>query len=142
MKGGRYCRGCGYDLAGIAAAPSACCPECARQFDPADPSTFDRLPRRSRRRRLLVRLVIAAVILALVAALFPRGYAVGRLVINPAGGPAAEYVRIQPAPPTWLRRLVSVRYPGWTRRTEPLPGAAPGFKLSINESEFTLKGIR
>ena len=37
----RFCRRCGYDLAGI---DSGACPECGQGFDPADPTTFLRHP--------------------------------------------------------------------------------------------------
>ncbi|MBL0927460.1 MAG: hypothetical protein IBJ11_07390 [Phycisphaerales bacterium] len=37
----RYCRGCRYELTGLAApdSPGAVCPECGRWFNPADPRT-------------------------------------------------------------------------------------------------------
>lgn len=45
VKGARYCRRCLYDLSGSVvdrpekAAGGPCCPECGREFDPADPAT-------------------------------------------------------------------------------------------------------
>ena len=59
------CLGCGYLLRDL---PGLTCPECGREFDPADPATFDANPVRSRRWRRVVR---AMVLSALVGA----GYA-------------------------------------------------------------------
>ena len=78
--------------------------------------------------------------LGLVAALFPRGFAKGTLRISTPSG-TVQVVRIQPEAPRWLRRLVSIRYPGWSWRTDP-PANAKGFKLSIEQKEFTLHGMR
>src|ERR1035441_3994288 len=39
-----FCRGCGYALIGL---PGHRCPECGRDFDPANPRTFLAHPRRS-----------------------------------------------------------------------------------------------
>lgn len=45
-----YCQSCRHDLSGLA---TESCPECARPFDPADPTTFDARPHASRRRHLI-----------------------------------------------------------------------------------------
>jgi len=42
-----HCLRCDYDLRGVACRT---CPECARTFDPADPSTWSALPARRRNR--------------------------------------------------------------------------------------------
>ena len=39
-----YCRTCSYNLHGL---PENRCPECGNAFDPADPKTFRRWPRRA-----------------------------------------------------------------------------------------------
>lgn len=49
--GAIFCRACGYCLFGL---PENRCPECGRGFDPGDPKTFLRRPRRLWLRRLLV----------------------------------------------------------------------------------------
>ena len=45
-----FCRGCGYALIGL---PSNRCPECGREFDPANPRTFLARPRRVVLRRII-----------------------------------------------------------------------------------------
>jgi hypothetical protein len=53
-----YCRGCGYALIGLT---SNRCPECGREFDPANPRTFLARPR-----RVVLRWVIKKIALVLV----------------------------------------------------------------------------
>lgn len=54
------CLSCGYLLRGLA---GNVCPECGRQFDPADPKTFDSRPPDWRRRRRIRRIVFLALLL-------------------------------------------------------------------------------
>ncbi len=110
-----FCKACGYHLVGIATNQ---CPECARAFDPADASSFDAVPRRTRLKRWLKRLAIICVILALVAVFFPRKYVVCELSLRPPGGTPFQIRRTQLGPPTWLAKL-GVSYPGWTVHAPP-----------------------
>ncbi len=66
----RFCRTCGYALAGLSENR---CPECGRRFDPHDPRTFLRHPRGWSARRWARRLGWTAGILAIAAALYAAG---------------------------------------------------------------------
>jgi len=61
-----FCRGCGYALIGL---PGNRCPECGRDFDPANPHTFLTHPR-----RVALRRIIRIVLVLLCLALAPGGY--------------------------------------------------------------------
>ena len=65
-----YCRGCGYALIGL---PSNRCPECGRDFDPANPLTFLARPPRNVRRR------VVAIVLVLLCLMLPLTSYVGYL---------------------------------------------------------------
>ena len=58
-----FCRSCGYALIGL---PANRCPECGRDFDPADPKTFLARPRRTVLRRI-VKVVLVLFCLTLPA---------------------------------------------------------------------------
>lgn len=131
-----YCKACGYELVGIA---SGRCPECAREFDPAVPATFDKLPRRTRLRRRLKWLSLTLVVLAVLVATFPRGYAECRLTLRPPGGTPVEFVRTELGPPAWLARLY-VSYPGRTRRVAPTAPNQSEVFLRATGSRFTVRG--
>lgn len=139
-----YCKKCGYSLAGLAADGTAC-PECGRAFDPADPSTFDNVPRRTRRRRLARRLVLIELLIGAVAAFFPRGYAIGRLTLAAPGQPIQSVERIQLAPPRWFSQATKLSYPAWNRGVSTTAAAADlpagsGFRFSATNYRFSLKG--
>jgi hypothetical protein len=59
-----YCRSCSYDLSGL---PSGACPECGKAFDPADPASYEALPRSRRRLRQSAFAIGAATVIGLVA---------------------------------------------------------------------------
>ena len=61
-----FCHGCGYALIGL---PGNRCPECGRDFDPANPHTFLTHPR-----RVALRRIIRIVLVLLCLALAPGGY--------------------------------------------------------------------
>ena len=61
-----HCVGCSYELVGLEAGA---CPECGRDFDPADPSTFTAAPRVRLRQRLRRVLLLTAAVLGVMAAL-------------------------------------------------------------------------
>lgn len=100
------CLSCGYQLRGL---PEAVCPECARAFDPLDPTTFDGDPSRRRRRKWIVR---SCVVLALVVMLFglgPRRVMTGAVTFTCKHCLDKQTVkRWELMPPRWI----PVRYPG------------------------------
>lgn len=61
MPGEIYCRKCGYDLRGQAAAHR--CPECGREFDPADFTTFFAQPPDGARWRWTKRILLGVLVL-------------------------------------------------------------------------------
>ncbi len=133
-----FCKACGYELTGIASGP---CPECAREFDAADPASFDAVPRRTKLRRRLRRLTIGFAVLALAVVFFPRGYARARLILRPAGGPPVELVRLELAPPVWLAKI-GVAYPGRTREVAPTGGFGLVVDFYASSWRFTMRGKR
>jgi hypothetical protein len=74
----RYCLACSYPLDWL---PESRCPECGRPFDPENPETFARFPRRSWTAALLGtrqgRIAIVSVILVVLAALTECGLDTG-----------------------------------------------------------------
>ena len=63
-----FCTACGYELQGLTPTPEAIyrCPECGREFDPANPKSFLARPRRRVLRRI-VKIVLAVFCLTLPA---------------------------------------------------------------------------
>lgn len=106
------CLSCGYLLRGL---PEPVCPECARAFDPADPSTFDADPRKRRRRRWLIRSAAALSILALAAAMLPRGVLKASVTFTCTRCNRTITVkRWQLKPPSWI----PFPYPGINSRND------------------------
>lgn len=132
------CLQCGYLLLGLTHAK---CPECGREFDPADPRTFDSDPPESRRRRRFKRVGVFISIAAVVLLLCPRGLLRGTLVFTRADcDEQITFARTQLRPPRWI----PFSYPGFTSRalTPGKPDRACGpiasfrlqFDLSIGGS--------
>lgn len=96
-----YCRSCDYSLVGL---PAGKCPECARAFDPADPASYEALPRDRTRRQQYAVGIGSAVAIGAVAWLGFRNASppapVLLLVVIAAGvlGLAAVVVGIRPRP--------------------------------------------
>jgi hypothetical protein len=75
----RYCLGCAYPLDWL---PETRCPECGRLFDPENPGTFARSPRKpwlsaflsTRRGRIAAALAVLAVVFIVVEAKIEVGY--------------------------------------------------------------------
>ena len=106
------CLSCGYLLRGL---PSPVCPECARAFDPSDPSTFDADPPGRRRRRLLIRGAVVLAILAGAAVLFPRGILKAHVTFTCSRcNRLITVTRWQLNPPSWI----SLAYPGINSRND------------------------
>ena len=116
---GPRCLQCGYTLYGLS---GGICPECGRNFDPADPKTVDTVRRtRYRLRRLRRRLAVVA-IAVLVALFAPQGIWRGELEFTCIDCRERTLVsRFQLLAPRWLR----LSYPGfhWRSLTNPSSGA-------------------
>jgi hypothetical protein len=111
------CRSCGYQLREL---DRPVCPECAREFDPADPSTYIDDPRRRRRRRIIAWAVSLLTVALLAFGLCPRGLLRGRITFaSPTSGVTMTIRRWEFESPRWI----PLRYPGfhWTTWT---PGGA------------------
>ncbi len=105
-----YCRKCYYSLAGAA---SGRCPECGREFDPANAKTF--LTRPPSRWRWVRRGVLVLAMVAVLGAVAPRGYVT--IVLSGATSATAgrcitRYGLVKPRWMSW------VRYPYWTTRRD------------------------
>ncbi|MCH7591672.1 MAG: hypothetical protein IH989_02675 [Planctomycetes bacterium] len=120
------CLSCGYLLRGL---PEPVCPECARAFDPADPSTFDADPRKHRRRRLLIRIAAGLAIAALAAGLFPRGILKADVKFTCSRcNRLVTVTRWQLNPPSWI----SFPYPGINSREDSDAGIDTPTKRSCD----------
>lgn len=112
------CLSCGYLLRGL---PQPVCPECARPFDPADPTTFDADPPGRRRRRLVIRGAVLLTVVAVAAAMFPRGILKADVTLTCTRCNRSLCVtRWQLNPPSW----VPFAYPGVSSRTDSTAGSA------------------
>ncbi len=115
------CLGCGYRLVGL---PTTVCPECGKEFDPADIRTFDNVRRTKFRRRQLRRRLWVAVVAILIAWSVPQGMWRGELAFTCTHCQQRIVVtRWQLLAPRWL----PVRYPGlhWTEGEPSGPGSVP-----------------
>jgi len=113
------CRSCGYLLREL---DRPICPECAREFDPSDPSTYIDDPRRRRRHRIIALVVLLVVVGLLAFALGPRGVFKGQITFTSAAtGATVTIRRWELKPPRWI----GLRYPGfhWTTRSPAAPDA-------------------
>ena len=130
------CLSCGYLLRGL---PESVCPECARAFDPGDPTTFDADPRRRRRRRRrwLIRSASTLAILILAAALFPRGILKADVTFTCSLCKQTVCVtRWQLNPPSWI----SFAYPGINSRKDSAGGpAAPNQQGCDHQFGFAIR---
>ncbi len=116
------CLGCGYKLREL---QEPVCPECARAFDPDDPTTYNVDPVR-RRKRLIKRIVITVVVLGVLAAvLWPRGMSRAQITFtDKASGTTSVVKRWEPMPPRWI----PFRYPGWHWTTTD-----PGHAIDVSD---------
>lgn len=133
MARGTYCSACGYDLAAL---PAGLCPECAKPFNPTDAASFDAIPRRTRRARLIRRAVAIAAALGIVLLLAPRGYVRGSLTFSGPTG-ATRFTRIQLIAPRWM----PLAYPGWLMRGDSENPPGKTFYFEAATCTFTMHGL-
>lgn len=125
------CLGCGYLLVGL---PTTVCPECGKEFDPADGRTFDNVWRTKYRRRKLRRKLWLVVVAILIACSVPQGIWKGELAFTCTHCRQRNVVtRWQLLAPRWL----PVRYPGlhWTG-SEPSGSGSASSCVAHNYSVF------
>lgn len=123
------CLGCGYLLRGL---ERPLCPECGREFDPGDTSTFDTDPPRRRRRKRIKRVVVVLTVVALIYFVYPRGYMAYSISFTCQHcGASTTIKRWQPKPPMWF----PTRYPGWHwplgNSTPGLMAGCPGHRYNV-----------
>ena len=100
------CLSCGYRLRGL---PEAVCPECARAFDPLDPTTFDADPSGRRKRKWIVRGCVGLALVVLLFGLGPRRLLEGDLTFTCLHCTDKQTIRRwELVPPRWI----PMRYPG------------------------------
>lgn len=128
------CLTCGYLLRGL---PEPVCPECAREFDPADPTTYDADPPGRRRRRWLIRGAVAVAMLAIAVAVFPRGILKANVTFTCSQCTRSTTVtRWQLNPPSWIR----FAYPGIDSRSNPTTVTAnPSAKNCSHQYDFKIR---
>lgn len=128
------CLSCGYLLRGL---PESVCPECAREFDPADPSTFDSDPPKRRRRRWLIRITAGLAIVAFAAALFPRSILKADVKFTCSRcSRVVTVTRWQLNPPSW----VSFAYPGIDSRNDSDAGVeAPAGRDCDHHYDYVIR---
>lgn len=100
------CRKCYYALAGVAARR---CPECGREFDPADPKSF--LARPPSKWRWPRRIATVLLLVGAVYAFAPTGYVRATLRLTGPGNRGELITRYSLLPPLWLG---DVPYPFWS----------------------------
>ena len=100
-----YCKHCGYDLRGL---PSPRCPECGKDFDPANPRTFARRPPRSPvwrwAKRLTLLLLAAIALLAGTWGWFYWGWRQEQQALAKLSGFSVEHIEL--VVPPWLVQRV------------------------------------
>lgn len=131
----RFCRACAYSLTNHAGPK---CPECGREFDPANPKTFDASPRR-RRKVVVLRCIIGLLVFALLLWLMrpSKVLVVSVYTLNVAGNRGARTVVVEG--PTWT----GLTYFKWSY---DVPDDAAAFQgtppKNKNQSMIWIKALR
>jgi len=131
----RFCRGCDYDLS---ATPPGPCPECGRQFDPADPRSTVPRPRRSWHARARRWGPLLAFIL-LLAALWPGGALLMTVTwVDPASTTTIAGRALVIGRPWWLGGWWPAI--GWSFEDGPAPsprnnGEVEQFAIAIHQCD-------
>lgn len=106
------CSSCGYLLRGLI---EATCPECGREFDPAEAETYVADPAKYKRRKWVKRGVLAVGLGISIFLLAPRGLVKSNLTMTcSVCGHQLTHDRWELLSPEW----VQIRYPGYTRSTD------------------------